>query len=124
MGNAEVLFEREREFRDDVARRGLDAWVEPFGPDGKMVSAKAVRAGPDQIRAGMAPTFALEGLAIDWKPDLGALSDDGTLGFTTGPSLFAWTENGQERRHEGRYLTVWRRNAAGRYEIVVDCPLA
>ncbi len=124
MKDAAALFEREREFRDDVARRGLDAWVEPFGAEGRMVSARAVRTGPEEIRAAMADSFALERLAIDWTPDLGALSDDGSLGFTTGPSLFTWMEDGQVKRREGRYLTVWRSNAEGRYEIVVDCPVA
>jgi len=120
----EALFAEERAFAADVKSRGLEAWVERFPADGAMLSSRGAVEGPVAVRERMAPSFRAEGFSIEWSPDRGALSEDGSLGFTTGPSTVRRIVEGKPVEDVGRYLTVWRRRPDGRYEIIADCPIA
>jgi ketosteroid isomerase-like protein len=119
-----ILRALEREFMEDVAARGIDAWVERFGEDGAMLGLSGSFIGSGPIRDRMRRTFSLPDISIEWHPDVACMAEDLSLGFTSGPSRFSWTADGKTEFREGRYLTVWRRNDKGGYEIVVDAPIA
>jgi ketosteroid isomerase-like protein len=113
----------EREFMDDVARRRLEGWVDHFAdsaatfPPGKLVNV-----GRAPIRKGMAATFADSSVHVVWHPAYANVSASGDLGYTWG--YYRWTSRDEKGAPappaEGKYLTIWRRDATGRWKVVVD----
>ncbi len=75
---AEAAFERA------VSERELDGWVEAFAPNGLMVQPDGPVVGHEAIRLVMGGAFADSTFRLAWTPDLIGVSDDGTLGYTTG----------------------------------------
>jgi len=76
------------------------------------------------FRPGPVPgTAALEaspevGGTLRWTPEVAGLSEDGLLGFTSGP----YQEQGEDASPTGtgRYVTLWRREAGGEFRFVLD----
>ena len=77
--------------------------------------AVVLQPGPVWGRAAWEVADELAG-TLDWAPDWAELAGDETLGFATGPWLLTPTEGAPV---EGRYLTVWRKSAAG-WAVVFD----
>ena len=117
------LVRAERAFMDDVARRRLEGWVDAFAdsaatfPPGSLVSV-----GRERIRRGMAATFADTSVHVVWHPVYATLAASGDLGYTYG--YYRWTSRDDKGvpapPAEGKFLTIWRRDDAGRWRVVVD----
>lgn len=117
------LVRAERAFMDDVARRRLEGWVDGFAdsaatfPPGSLVSV-----GRERIRRGMTATFADTSVHVAWHPVYATLSVSGDLGYTYG--YYRWTSRDDKGApappSEGKFLTIWRRDAAGHWRVVVD----
>jgi len=113
----------EREFMDDVARRRLEGWVDHFAdsaatfPPGKLVNV-----GRAPIRKGMAATFADSSVHVTWYPVFATVAASGDLGYTWG--YYRWTSRDDKGTPappiEGKYLTIWRRDRSGKWEVMVD----
>src|ERR1043166_7019728 len=100
-------------FAADTAQRGVDGWVAAFDPDGGMMR-KAGRVEHAAIAEVMTPTLTAGRLA--WAPI--ASGKVGGLGFTVGKATFtgARAENGWR----STYVTIWRRQADGRWKVLFD----
>ena len=70
----------------------------------------------DRLRATPAPT---EPRAWDlaWQPLYGDIALSGDLGYLTGPSSFT---DGGGKKHTGVYFSIWRKDAAGLWKVVLD----
>jgi len=70
----------------------------------------------DGLRASPAP---VEPRAWDlvWEPFFGDIAQSGDLGYLTGPSSFTGAGG---RKHTGVYFSIWRRDAAGLWKVVLD----
>jgi len=110
----------EAAFETAVAERGLDGWVEAFAPNGMMVQPEGPVVGHDGIRRAMADAFADTTFQLTWTPDLIGVSDDGTLGYTTGRYESRHVTDDQEVLSRGSYFTVWRRQEDGRWRVEAD----
>jgi len=73
--------------------------------------------GRDAIERLLRAQAALQGLQASWSPFRVLLSGDGSLGVTFGETMLQRTAEPPAR---GRYITVWRRSAADRWEIVAQ----
>ena len=83
--------------------------------DGKMISPGDVTTGEAAIRAAFKDWPA--DLKMTWVPDMGHGSSGGDMAVTSG----RWKrERGGAVVAEGRYVTVWRKNAAGEWKGLVD----
>ncbi|MGH7586486.1 MAG: hypothetical protein ACREMH_09590 [Gemmatimonadales bacterium] len=105
-------------FDADVARRGLDAWVEwmtedVFKPDlhGETVQGRA------KVRIADARLFANPEGRLRWRPTESGAFSDPRYGWTRG--RWEWVNPGGEASAGGTYLTIWRREAEG-WRVVVD----
>jgi ketosteroid isomerase-like protein len=117
------LVRAERTFMEDVGRRRLNGWVDAFAdsaatfPPGQLVSV-----GREHIRKGMAATFADTSVHVVWHPVYATLAASGDLGYTYG--YYRWTSRDDKGLPappaEGKFLTIWRRDDAGRWRVVVD----
>jgi len=64
-------------------------------------------------------------MAVRWKPEFARISDDGTMGFTTGSYKVSVTENGASKiAGTGRYITIWARQSDGSWKAVFDSGVA
>jgi len=111
---AEAGFERA------VAERKLDGWVETFAPNGMMIQPDGPVVGHEGIRLAMAGAFADSTFRLTWTPDLIGVSDDGTLGYTTGRYERRRVVDGEETAQRGSYFTVWRRQPDGSWLVEAD----
>ena len=110
----------EADFERAVSERKLDGWIEAFAPNGMMVQPDGPVVGHEAIRLVMADAFADSTFRLTWTPDLIGVSDDGTLGYTTGRYERRRVVDGEERTQRGSYFTVWRRQPDGRWLVEAD----
>jgi ketosteroid isomerase-like protein len=54
---------------------------------------------------------------LQWYPTLAGIAASGDLGFSTGPWVYTATKGTEAAGH---FLTVWRRDAACRWSVVLD----
>ena len=79
--------------------------------------------GKEQIREAISQLFSAPGLALQWKASSAEVSSSGDLGYTLG--TFELTVNdagGHPVTREGKYTTIWRKQADGSWKMVVDAP--
>ncbi len=73
---------------------------------GPVPGVPALEAGPDTDGA------------LRWTPEVAGLSEDGLLGFTSGPYEAAGPDG--SGAGTGRYVTLWSREPAGEFRFVLD----
>ncbi len=113
----EAAMQADRDFAAMAKKDGLKAaflqWMDP--KDGAFFQPGVVVTGAEAIAAGFAgspPDFG-----IDWAPDGGHGAASGDLAVTTG--LYTISAGGQAIE-KGRYVTVWRKDAAGALKAVME----
>jgi ketosteroid isomerase-like protein len=101
----------------DGPKAAFEAYLDPT--DGEFIAPGAVSKGMEQVVAGFAQSPP--GFAIEWAPDGGHGSAAGDLAVTTGRYTIRIEANTIE---QGRYVTVWRKDAAGALKAVMDLGVA
>lgn len=106
------IVELEAQFAAASRERGARAAFLEFLAEDSIV----LQPGPVWGRAAWEATRAVPG-TLDWAPDRAQISTDGRFGYATG----RWTLTGEDdaAAAEGRYVTVWREDAAG-WRVVFD----
>jgi ketosteroid isomerase-like protein len=114
--------EADRRFAADSAARGAEAWAAVFAADGvKWQRGRPPLVGPDAIRESMQRAFSDPEVVFTWEPHTSALSPAGDLGFTAGRyRLVRRSAGGPVEEGSGTYLTIWRRQADGTWQVVFD----
>ena len=107
-------------FEQAVSERRLDGWVETFAPNGMMIQPDGPVVGHEGIRLAMTEAFADTTFRLTWTPDLVGVSDDGTLGYTTGRYEIKRVVGGEESVLRGSYFTMWRRQEDGGWLVEAD----
>lgn len=81
----------------------------------------AIVSGKPAIRDYVRQSFATPGFSIRWKTLDAAISEDGTMGYTTAESSFTFPgPDGALQAQTGRGIAVWRRTADGQWKCVYD----
>ncbi|MFQ5747077.1 MAG: YybH family protein [Gemmatimonadota bacterium] len=115
------LLDADREFAEATARAGIGGVMSHFTPDGQMILPDGPVGGIEGIRSLMAPLFADTSYSITWSPEFADVSEAGDLGYTIGDYTSRRVDDsGQEVVKRGYYLTVWRRQADGRWKVEAD----
>lgn len=110
-GVLDDVFAADRAFAARAVEAGTQAaFLEFLAPDAILFRPSVVN-GQEWLRTHEEATGRL-----DWSPETGAVSCNGQLAVTLGP----WTYRQDASEENGYYLTVWRRNSAGAWEVVVD----
>jgi ketosteroid isomerase-like protein len=118
---AESLLEADRAFAAKARADGAAAAFADFmAEDGKLLgAAEDPVVGTEAIYAVMAALP--ENADMSWTPLEAVVADSGELGFTWGTyRLTAPGANGDMVEESGRYLTVWRKDAQGRWRGALD----
>jgi len=120
---ASALMAADRAFAEDTAADGLEGWLRWFAPDATIATRTGeLRTGSAELREYYA-SIGFPPARFSWEPASGALSEAGDLGYTVG----SWTIRAPDAPAqpgavlaEGRYLSVWRRQADGAFRVVAD----
>ena len=93
-----------------------------WSDDAQIVPAGApIISGKSAIRAYVAESFATPGFKISWETLDAAVSNDGTMGYTTAASTFTFPgPDGKLATETGRGIAVWRRDSSGEWKCVYD----
>jgi len=88
------------------------AFAEYLAPDGVLFRPEAVVG--QQWLAGNEPATG----RLEWWPSAAAVDCSGRLGVSTGPWRYSNAAGGESAT--GHYLSVWRRDDAGQWHVVLD----
>lgn len=115
------LIEADRAFCQETAARGREGWVSFLHPQAVIFPAgRPAISGLDSIRAYYDET-EFDPSQLKWEPVKAEMAASGDLGFTHGH----WEKPGKDKKgkeaiYRGKYLTVWRRDNAGRWKVIAD----
>lgn len=77
--------------------------------------------GKNATRAAIEQVESLPGIEVGWSPSLADVSEGGDLGYTIGAYFMNMDgPEGGRIRIDGKYLTVWRRQADGSWKVTAD----
>jgi len=105
--NAEIAFAKA------FADRDKDRFFSFVADDATFLSMVTLK-GKAQIIERWSRFFAGPEAPFSWTPERVSVSDDGTLGLSTGPVF------GADGTHSGSYLSTWRKQKDGTWKILFD----
>ncbi len=119
--DASALMEADRAFAAAVAVGGSEAWASWFAEDGAMIQPGVGEIrGRGEILSSMAGLDE-PGVSLTWEPLRADIAASGDLGWTTGSYRSLSTgADGEVRAGQGRYVTIWRRQADGSWKVAID----
>jgi ketosteroid isomerase-like protein len=117
----EALLAMDREFAQASVQFGPAQAFYMYMADGavQLVDGAERRVGPAAIRDALA---GAPGLTLDWQPVDGAVAESGDLGYTWGTweATSPDVETGGVTLSTGRYVSVWRRDPSGAWQVIFD----
>lgn len=117
-GPARELLEVDAAWDAAVAAKDQAGFLSRVAGDA-VFAGPALQVGRQAIGERWARYFAAGGPTLRWKPTESGLAASGDLGWTIGDAIFTWTEKGVAPT-PGRYMTVWARDASGRWMAALD----
>jgi ketosteroid isomerase-like protein len=106
----------DEDFSAASVARDAAGFARLVAPDAVFFSRQGLSEGRDAVVERWRPFLTEGGPTLRWSPQRAEASGEGDLGFTVGE----WELSQGGEVATGRYLTVWRRAADGRYEAVLD----
>ena len=118
---AEIL-QADRDFNQTIADRDVVDFKSFIADDAIFYAPSANSIGPHQVAEAWAAFFDTgSGVTISWAPTDAEVSSCGDLGFTRGEYVTETASaDGGMGTSSGQYVTIWRRNADGAWQAVVD----
>lgn len=101
-----------------------DAFVAMMDEDASFLAPDAPQAnGQEDIKAAVSGLFASPGFKLNWRATSAEVASSGDFGYTLG--TFELTLNdadGNPQTRQGKYVTVWEKNAEGQWKVLADIP--
>jgi ketosteroid isomerase-like protein len=96
-----------------VAQFEDDSWL--LAPDAPIASGKeAIKGIFEQI-------MSMPGMDLAWTPSTAVVSNDASMGFTIGSYKMKLDgPDGNPVEINGKYKTVWRKQADGSWKVITD----
>ena len=100
----------------------VDQFVTFFADDPVFLPFDAPRVdGVDGIREFVTGLTQMPGFSISWEATSVHVSEDATLGYSIGTLEMTLDDaEGNPTSIEGKYLTVWQKQADGQWKVVAD----
>jgi uncharacterized protein (TIGR02246 family) len=83
-------------------------------PDGSIVK------GHEKIRELVAASMKRLGPGVVLTVTTTTVWLDGNTAYETGKSVYKYTQNGEAKTFEARYVSIWKRQRKGRWELLMD----
>ncbi|WP_215225643.1 YybH family protein [Echinicola shivajiensis] len=105
-----------------ASAKDFEAFIGFFENDAVMLMSNAPAfSGVDEIRANMEGPLSDEGFSIEWVPNHVEVANSGDLGYTIGTySMTMEDSTGMSMVENGKYLTVWKKQADGTWKVAAD----
>lgn len=111
---AETGFSRAAEAKD------MDRFLSFVDPDARFIASEVAR-GREEIAAAWSAVFSDDGPTMRWRPAFVEVSADGRLALSRGPYRSTRVdENGEIHHSWGHFISTWRRNDAGAWQVMFD----
>ena len=103
-----------------IGSKDVDAFVSFFAADGVlMMPNMPAMNGADAIRAGISPM--MPAMSVSWTATNADVAASGDLAYTTGTYQASMTmPDGTTHPDNGKYATIWKKQADGSWKVVVD----
>jgi ketosteroid isomerase-like protein len=112
------IVEAERAFARRCGEVGIrQSFMEFFAEDG-ISFAPDPGSLQERFRARPAPREPPP-ILLEWGPEMAEVSADGTMGWSTGPSLLS-DKTGQRPPRPGYYFSVWKKQPDGQLKVAID----
>lgn len=124
LADARTLREADQALARAVDQRDRAGFGALLAEDAVFAGGGAPLRGRTAVLNGWASFFEPDGPRMSWAPELAEVARSGDLGYTVGHYLFESRDAaGRSVKREGRYVTVWRREADGAFRVAADSPL-
>jgi uncharacterized protein (TIGR02246 family) len=102
--------------------KDLDAFVAFYTDDASVLTPNApIFTGKQPIKDGLKPMLSDPQFSLTLMPTRVEVSKSGDMAFTQGPYKMSFSDiHGNKFEDEGKYLTVWRKQADGSWKAVED----
>jgi ketosteroid isomerase-like protein len=99
-----------------------DKFVAFFAADASFLPPNMpIATGTDAIRKVAAELVALPGFSVRWSATKADVGGAGDLGYTQGTYELTLNDpTGKPMRENGKYVTVWKKQAGGQWMVVAD----
>ena len=100
----------------------VDVFVEALLDDAHLLPPAApLASGKDAVAAVIASLEAMPGFSIQWSPTLADVGGSVDLGYTMGTyEMRLEGPDGQPMKIDGKYITVWKKQADGSWKVTAD----
>ena len=121
LNDIEELKKRDLDFCERCKIKGAEGWVDFFADNGIMATSagKDDIVGKANIYKSIDKIFKLDDVSFTWEPVYCDVSDDLTLGHTSGVSKLVYKNNDKEVIQRGKYSTIWKK-INGEWKIILD----
>jgi len=113
-GPAAEVEAREIAFAKTMADRDLDAFLSFVSSEAVFFNGNEPLRGRDAIERGWARFFEGPDAPFSWHPDVVQVLESGGLALSSGPV------RGPSGEEIGRFNSIWRKDADGRWRVVFD----
>ena len=115
------LMDTDIQFCEDCKSMKEKGWMKYLAPQSLMgtSSDNPYIDDNEEINLLMMKVFNLENIEFIWKPKYAFISDDNTLGVTTGIYNREYVNNKKVIMETGKYTTIWKKTD-GLWKIVFD----
>ncbi len=114
------LVKAETEFCLDVAKRGVEGWVDWFAENGSELQDKPV-TGKAAVREAIKGFLETPGLVFYWYATKAEIFPSGDTGFTSGRYHFDFIgKDGKQSIEDGAYITIWKKQKDGSWKVFAD----
>ena len=122
-----ALKNTEVEWVKDAATKDVDKWVAHYTDDASvLIPNMPILTGKDAIRGGLKPMMSDTNFAVTFGATKVDVAKSGDLGYTQGP--YSMTLSNPKTKaaitEQGKYLTVYRKEADGTWKAVEDTFMA
>ena len=115
-----VLYDLEAKFAKDVLEKGGAGFAEWFAEDGVALGNGAAPL-IGSVAIAKSANWSPKVYQLTWTPTAAVMGPSGDMGYTWGHfEGHSKDAQGNPVTTKGRYMTIWRRNTDGKWQVVLD----
>ena len=99
----------------------IDAFLSFFADGAHFMPFGAPLAQGDAIRTTWEGLTSMPGFGLEWQATGAEVATSGDIGYTMGTFELTAEQDGIAMLTEGKYVTVWHKQADGSWKVQVDC---
>ena len=99
----------------------VDEFLALWASDAIFMPDDAPLARGDSIRTTWEQLISMPGFNLEWRATSAQVAEAGDMGYTIGTYELTVGQDGASMVTVGKYVTLWKKQADGSWNVVVDC---